>query len=104
MAVGHVTVSRRGLLSGPLALGQAGLARHIHAVTTTFAEALAIARTTDLVATVPERLTCSMRADMQMRPLPFPMPVVPISQAWHPRFNADPGHKVLRERVHALAA
>lgn len=100
----HVTVSRRGLLSGPLdiELGKTGLSRHISAVTNSFAEALAIARATDLVATVPERLTGSMRQHMLIRPLPFRTPAVVISQAWHPRFNSDPGHRALRQIVHGL--
>jgi len=105
-ACGHVTVSRRGLLTGPVdvALAKEGLSRRIRAVTTTFTEALAIARATDLVATVAERLTQGSLTGLTTRPLPVATPDVPISQAWHPRFSADPGHKLVRSLVHALCA
>ena len=103
-ACGHVTVSRRGLLTGPVdvELAKEGLSRRIQAVTTTFTEALAIARSTDLVATVAERLTQGGLAGLTVRPLPVATPQVAISQAWHPRFSADPGHKLVRSLVHAL--
>lgn len=95
---GHVTVSRRGRTSGPLdeALAERGLSRRVAAVAPTFAEALAIARETDLVATVAERLTQTARHGMRTRELPLETPLVTISQAWHPRCNADPGHRALR--------
>ncbi|AOA58921.1 LysR family transcriptional regulator [Acinetobacter larvae] len=100
----HVTVSRRGILSGPIdvELAKQGLSRHIHAVTHSFAEALFIARATDLVASLPARLTSTMRQDMQWRTLPFDTPSMTISHAWHPRFNGDYAHKVLRKIVYEI--
>ncbi|MCI3208668.1 MULTISPECIES: LysR family transcriptional regulator [Pandoraea] len=101
---GHVTVSRRGLLNGPvdIELGKHGLSRRVQAVAPTFMEALAIARETDLVATVADRLTQHSRQGMASRSLPVTTPQVTISQAWHPRFNADSGHQALRRLIHRL--
>lgn len=101
---GHVTVSRRGLLNGPVdvELAKHGLSRRVQAVAPTFMEALAIARETDLIATVADRLTTNARHGMVWRSLPVTTPRVTISQAWHPRFNADPGHQALRRLIHRL--
>ncbi|MDR5752612.1 MULTISPECIES: LysR family transcriptional regulator [unclassified Caballeronia] len=101
---GHVTVSRRGLLNGPVdvELGKHGLSRRIQAVAPTFMEALSIARNSDLVATVADRLTQNARYDMELKSLPVVTPPVTISQAWHPRFNADPGHRALRRLIHRI--
>jgi DNA-binding transcriptional LysR family regulator len=101
---GHVTVSRRGLLSGPIdiELAKHGLSRRIQTVTPTFLEALAIARHTDLIASAADRLTQNAHEGMEMRDLPVKTPAVTLSQAWHPRFSADPGHQALRKLVHRV--
>jgi len=101
---GHVTVSRRGLLNGPvdIELGKHGLSRRIQAVVPTFMEALAIARNTDLVATVADQLTQNARQGMELRKLPVVTSEVTISQAWHPRFNSDPGHRAMRQLIHQI--
>jgi DNA-binding transcriptional LysR family regulator len=100
----HVTVSRRGLLSGPVdvELAKIGLSRRIQAVTSTFVEALTIASHTDLIATVPDQLTRNMRQDMTIRELPVHTASLTISQAWHPRFNTDPGHKAMRGMIYQI--
>ncbi|PRC94088.1 LysR family transcriptional regulator [Solimicrobium silvestre] len=97
----HITVSRRGRMSGPVddALAALGLSRKVVAVAPTFTEALAIARETDLIATVAERSTQTVRYGMRTSELPVPTPIVSISQAWHPRFGSDPGHRALRALV-----
>ncbi len=94
----HITVSRRGLMSGPVdeALALLGLSRTVVAVAPTFTEALSIARETNLVATVAERSTQTVRYGMRTCELPVPTPIVSISQAWHPRLGSDPGHRALR--------
>lgn len=100
----HVTVSRRGLLSGPadIELAKLGLSRHINAVTHSFAEALLIARTTDLIATVPSLFVQTVKQDMQQRDLPFQTPFITISHAWHPRFNSDYEHRFLRQVIYDI--
>ncbi|KVE38439.1 LysR family transcriptional regulator [Burkholderia sp. TSV86] len=94
----HVTVSRRGRTTGPVddMLHVLGYSRRVTVVTPTFAEALALARETDLVACVAERLTQTARHGMRTRELPVATPPVLISQAWHPRFGTDPANRALR--------
>ncbi|MHB1313696.1 MAG: LysR family transcriptional regulator [Gemmatimonadaceae bacterium] len=94
----HISVSRRGLDKGPIdaALEPLGLAREIVAIVGGFADALALARGSDLIATVPERQTGQLRAGMRSFPLPFPAREVTISLLWHPRMDADPAHRWLR--------
>ena len=94
----HILVSRRGIERSPVddALARVGLQREIAAVVAGFSSALALARATDLIATVPERHTERLRAGMYTFPLPVPTPEVTISLLWHPRLDADPAHRWLR--------
>ena len=102
----HISVSRRGLDKGPIdgALEPLGLARQIVTIVGGFATALALARTTDLIASVPERHTGNLRAGMVSFPLPVAMPEITISLFWHPRLDADPAHRWLRDHVREVCA
>lgn len=97
----HIGVSLRGHSTGPIdaAMGPFGLEREIVTIVGGFQTALALARSSDLVATVPERHTGNLRAGMHSFPLPIPMPEFTVSLLWHPRFHADPAHRWLRELV-----
>lgn len=97
----HVLVSRQGLERGPIdeALERLGLQRRIMTTVAGFADALALARATDLVASVPDRHTERLRAGMHSFPLPVPFPEVTICLMWHPRLEADPAHRWLRRLV-----
>ena len=94
----HILVSRQGLEKGLIdeALERLSLDREIVTVVGGFSEALALARASDLVATVPERHTGSLRAGMHSFPLPLAIPEITISLLWHPRLDADPAHRWLR--------
>ena len=94
----HILISRRGLDRGPIddVLDRSGLKREIAAIVSGFSEALALARASDLIASVPERYTGNLRAGLHSFPLPFAMPEVTISLLWHPRLDADPAHRWLR--------
>jgi DNA-binding transcriptional LysR family regulator len=94
----HICVSRRGLDRGPIdeALKPFGLEREIITIVDGFSTALALARASDLIATVPERHTGNLRAGMHSFPLPVPTPEVTVSLLWHPRLDADPAHRWLR--------
>ena len=94
----HIGVSRRGRASGPIdeALQPFGLERAIVTIVGSFATALALARASDLIASVPERQTGNLRAGMYSFPLPVPTPEITISLLWHPRMDADPAHRWLR--------
>ena len=69
-----------------------------------FATAIAVARGSDLVATVPEQHTAALRAGMHTFALPFKLPSIMVSMLWHPRMHADPVHAWLRECVRKTAA
>ena len=100
-ASGHIMVSRRGLAGGPIdaALKTLGLDREVVTIVDSFSAALALARGSDLVASVPERHTGTLRAGMQGFALPVVLPEFTISLLWHPRLDADPAHKWLRNCV-----
>lgn len=96
----HILVSRRGLdkaaIGIDVALGAIGLEREIVTTVGGFSSALALARASDLVASVPERHTSALRAGMHSFPLPFQVPQITVSLLWHPRLHADPAHRWLR--------
>ncbi|MFO1316425.1 MAG: LysR family transcriptional regulator [Burkholderiales bacterium] len=97
----HIGVSRRGLAKGPIdeALSPLGLERAIVTIVGGFATALALARASDLIASVPERHTGNLRAGMHSFPLPFVTPEITVALLWHPRMHADPAHRWLRGLV-----
>ena len=102
----HILVSRRGLGTGPIdeALNPLGLAREIVTIVSGFAAALALARGSDLIASVPERHTGNLRAGMHSFPLPVSPPPITVSLLWHPRLDADPAHRWLRGCVRDVCA
>lgn len=97
----HISVSRRGPGQGPIdeALQQLGLERAIVTIVGGFSAALALARASDLIATVPERHTGNLRTGMYSFPLPVSTPDITVSLLWHPRLDADPAHRWLRSCV-----
>jgi DNA-binding transcriptional LysR family regulator len=104
-AAGHVVASRRGRATGPVdtALGALGLERQIMAVVPGFPAALAIARASDLVALLPRSyLSAPAPAGCWVFPLPVAVDTLTISQMWHPRAEADPAHRWLRQLVLAV--
>jgi len=98
----HVLISRRGLEMGPIdhALESLGLSRHAGAMVGGFSAAIALARASDMVATVPDIHTRSLAVGMQRFLLPLSLREFTISLFWHPRLDADPAHKWLRTVVH----
>jgi DNA-binding transcriptional LysR family regulator len=97
----HVLVSRLGDETRPIdeAMKPFGLEREIVTIVGGFATAVALARASDLIATVPERHTGTLRTGMHSFPLPIPTPEFTVSLLWHPRMHADPAHRWLRECV-----
>jgi DNA-binding transcriptional LysR family regulator len=86
------------------ALEQLGLQREIVAIVAGFAAALALARASELIATVPERHTGNLRAGMTSFQLPVAVPGITVSLLWHPRLDADPAHRWLRSCVRDICA
>lgn len=102
----HISVSRRGRERGPIdeALAQLGLQRTVVCMVSGFSAALAMARASDLIASVPERHTQGARAGMVSFPLPVTTVEVTISMLWHPRLDADPAQRWLRDCVREVCA
>lgn len=94
----HIGVSRRGQEKGPIdeALQPLGLQRQIVTVVGGFSTALALARASDLIATVPQRHTANLRGGMHSFELPLSLPEFTVAMLWHPRLDADPVHRWLR--------
>jgi len=97
----HVLLSWRGVDKGPVddALDKLGMERQVVTLVGEFATALALARATDLIATVPERHTGSLRAGMHSFKLPFAVDEITVSMLWHPRMDGDLAHRWLRSCV-----
>jgi DNA-binding transcriptional LysR family regulator len=97
----HVHILRRDNDKSPIdaAVAQLGLDRKIATIVGGFSAALALARASNLIASVPERHTGNLRDQMHSFPLPLPIPEFTVSLLWHPRMEADPAHRWLRECV-----
>ena len=102
----HILVSRRGLDKGPIddALQPLGLERKIVTIVGGFATALALARDSDLIASVPERHSGCLRAGMHSFALPVALPDFTVSMLWHPRLDADAAHRWLRQQLLQVCA
>jgi DNA-binding transcriptional LysR family regulator len=102
----HIGVARRGQERGPIdeALNPFGLERDIATIVGGFPTALALARASDLIASVPERHTGNLRTGMHSFPLPVATPEITVSLLWHPRLDADPAHRWLRGCVKDVCA
>ena len=109
-ACGHVVASRKGKFTGPVdaALEAVGLQRTVSVVVPGFPDAMRIARHSDLVALVPH--SClgngledqAATAGLQSFELPVRTPEIVISAMWHPRMDADPAHRWLRDTVFSV--
>ncbi len=94
----HVQILRRDTDTSPIdaALLTLTLERRVIATVGGFSAALALARASDLVATVPERHTGNLRDGMYTFALPLGIPAFTVSLLWHPRMDGDPAHRWLR--------
>lgn len=97
----HVVAWRLGLdlVHIDESLDALGLAREIMTTVDGFSAALALARGSDLIATVPDRHTLGLREGMFTFELPLAMDPFTISLLWHPRLDGDPAHRWLRACV-----
>lgn len=97
----HVIVSRGG--SDETATDRpflpSGLDRKVATIVGGFSAALALARGSDLIATVPERHTETLRKGLFTFSLPVPAKDFTVSMLWHPRMDGDPAHRWLRASV-----
>lgn len=100
-ALGHVVTSRRGRHDGPVdaALAALGLERKVVAIVPSFPAALAVARASDLAALLPASFCAAGPAGVHAFELPVATAPITVSQMWHPRLDADPAHRWLRQLV-----
>lgn len=100
----HVTVSRTGFDDDALERKflPHSLSRHIVSSVGGFATALAVARHSDLIATVPELHTAALREGLFSFPLPVRAAAFSVSMVWHPRLDADPIHRWIRACIRAV--
>jgi DNA-binding transcriptional LysR family regulator len=103
-AARHILVSHHGPHRWPIddALEARGLQQKI--AVGGFSEALALARGSDLIASVRERYTGHLRDGLFSFPLPIALPQHTISPLWHPRMDTDPAHRWLRECIRDVCA
>ncbi|KAF1061404.1 MAG: Nodulation protein D 2 [Pseudomonas citronellolis] len=104
---GHIGVSRRGKLSGPIddALERLGLRRHVALVLSTPSAAFFALTSSDLILPLPQHLArIAVDAGLRVRlfDLPIALETVLFTQAWHPRFQNDPAHQWLRRVIREL--
>ena len=100
----HVVTSRRGAATGPVddALQMLGLQRRIVVTVPGFPDAIAIARTSDLVALIPHScfsIAGPLMEGLNAFELPVRTPPLDVAAMWHPRLDSDPAHRWLRETV-----
>jgi len=97
----HVLIERRGLRVAMVdeVLERMGLARNAVVTVGGFGAAIALARTSDVVATVPEKHTAGLCEGVQCFKLPVQVEAFTVSLFWHPRLEADPAHRWLRALV-----
>ncbi|GGX67484.1 LysR family transcriptional regulator [Streptomyces anandii] len=103
----HITVSRRGRLSGPVddALAGLGLRRRVVGSVGTFLASLFTVRGTDLVGLIAGWTRPQAEAlGLVTFPVPLDLPPLRLGLAWHPRHEADPVHAWLRGCVRELMA
>ncbi|MGK5681142.1 LysR family transcriptional regulator [Actinoplanes sp. URMC 104] len=101
----HVLVSRRGRLTDPVddILASHGLRRRVLAAVGTTAAAAHVVARTNAVLTAPE-LTFRPIAEafgLVVVAAPIALPPAPVICGWHQRYDTDPAHAWLRDRVRA---
>lgn len=102
-AARHVGVTPRPGEGSPVdaALAARGLQRQVSLLVPSTFSALIAASRTDLVASVPERTARGMAASLGLVVFELPIAVhsEPMRMAWHPRHQADPAHRWLRDCI-----
>jgi len=101
-AWGHVLFARRRGRASPAdeALARLGLSRRVNVIVPGFPAVIAVVSASDLLGLVPRSACLALPASGTVPfDLPIPMPEIVVSQIWHPRMDADAGHRWLRTMV-----
>lgn len=90
-AAHHVHIARRDHETSHIdqTLAALGLRREVVTTVAGYSAALALARDSDLVASVPERHTGILRAGMDSFALPLPVAPFTVAMLWHPRMDGE---------------
>ncbi|MGW1322204.1 LysR family transcriptional regulator [Streptomyces antibioticus] len=102
---GHLIVSRRGRLHGPVdaALAELGLRRRVVASVGSLPASYFVLRDTDLVGlNTAWGVPLAESLGLVSFEIPLPLPPLTLGMAWHPRHDADPAHAWLRATVRDL--
>ena len=100
----HVVSSKKGRFTGPVddALTALNLSRRISIIVPSFPTVIAVAAMSDLIGLAPRAFCqtgCQAGPETEIFGLPVATPQITISQIWHPRMDADAGHRWLRAMV-----
>lgn len=102
-ACGHIGISRTGRARGPIdtLLQERGLSRRVPVVVPSHTSALLLARDSDLIGLWPHGWLAQAVAALGLRTFAIPLPLRPVEfgMAWHPRTDADPGHRWFRDHL-----
>ena len=100
LAAEHVVLPPREQQILPLdqILGKPGWRRRVGAQVMHYGNLLAVASSSDLIATVPQRMAQVLAGSLGLQVLPFPVPVpsVPIYLHWPKALEQDPAHQWFR--------
>lgn len=85
-------------------LAQQGVQRRVRLTVPHFVAVGHILQSTDLVATVPERLAQRMVGPFELAtaPHPAPLPDMAINLFWHAKYHREPGNQWLRQHLFQL--
>lgn len=99
----HVLVKAEGTGHGRAddAMVAQGIARRVRLTVPHFVAVGHILRSTDMIATVPERLAHSIAEPFGLvwRAHPVPLPEIAINMVWHAKFQRDVGNQWLRQTL-----
>ncbi|MBB2201307.1 LysR family transcriptional regulator [Gluconacetobacter tumulisoli] len=101
----HIGISRRGVRTGPIDTileEQYGLRRRVVLVVPTYYAMIESIRETDMILPLPDIVIDRLPVKLiRLVPFDFPFALRPVDafQAWHPRRDADPVHRWLRDAV-----
>lgn len=104
----HVNASRRGVAGSPIddALALMNKPRRVVLVVPSFQAALAMVMSSDFIAALPEPFVrwSPHASRLRVFALPVTTPPISVAMSWHPRHDADPVHRWLREQVRQTTA
>jgi DNA-binding transcriptional LysR family regulator len=109
----HVAVSwgnrpvNGGELANPLAerLSRAGIARNVQITVPSLHSMLRVVAETDMLGSTWARVAKRLMTEMpglDVYPIPFELPPVPIYMVWHESYEPDPGHRWLRNCLRGI--